>query len=58
MGFIDHEDLGRYLADIIDKLESQRIFAGDLEGVFTLPLEGGEEYTVTVARTATAKDDR
>lgn len=45
-----HEDLGKVLADMIDQLESQRLFAGDLEGVFTVLLSGGVEYSVTVAR--------
>ena len=45
-----HEDLGRALAEMIDQLESQRVFAGDLEGTFVVPLSGGAEYRVTVLR--------
>lgn len=47
-----YEDLGRVLADMIDQLESQRVFAGDLEGTFTVPLSDGVEYVVTVSRAA------
>lgn len=50
MEFASNEDLGRYLSDMIDQMESQRLFAGDLEGVFTVPLEDGSEYEVTVRR--------
>ena len=45
-----YEELGRALADMIDTLDSQRKFAGDLEGVFTVPLSDGAEYIVTVLR--------
>jgi Tfp pilus assembly ATPase PilU len=47
---IDHQELGQTLADIIDQLESQRIFTGDLECTFVLPLDDGTEYRVTVMR--------
>lgn len=50
MEFATNEDLGRYLSDMIDQMESQRLFTGDLEGVFTIPLEDGSEYEVTVKR--------
>lgn len=45
-----YEDLGKTLADMIDQLEGQRVFAGDLEGTFVVPLSGGAEYRVTVVR--------
>lgn len=45
-----YDELGCVLANMIDQLESQRLFAGDLEGVFTVPLSGGAEYRVTVIR--------
>ena len=47
---IDYQELGQTLADMIDQLESQRIFTGDLEGTFVLPLDDGTEYRVTVMR--------
>lgn len=47
---LTHEELGKYLADMIDKLESQRVFAGDLEGEFLLPLSDGSAYRISVAR--------
>lgn len=50
MEFASNEDLGRYLSDMIDQMESQRLFTGDLEGVFTIPLDDGSEYEVTVKR--------
>ena len=48
--FADHADLGRALAEAIDELESQRLFAGDMECVFIVPLEDGAEYEITVRR--------
>lgn len=51
-----YEDLGRVLADMIDQLESQRVFAGDLEGTFTVPLSDGVEYVVTVNRASLTKE--
>jgi len=48
----DYDDLGRELATVIDKLESQRKFAGDLEGIFIVPLSDGTEYQVVVSRMA------
>ena len=50
-----HEDLGRVLADMIDQLESQRVFSGDMEATFTVPLSNGVEYVVTVIRSAITK---
>lgn len=49
----DYEELGQMLADTIDKLYSQRTFAGDLEGTFIVPLEDGSEYLVVVSRQET-----
>jgi len=48
--FASHEELGRELAEAIDMLEGQRKFAGDMECVFVVPLEDGDEYEVTVRR--------
>lgn len=48
--YLTHEELGEYLADMIDKLERQRVFAGDLEGEFLLPMSDGSAYRVTVCR--------
>ena len=48
--FANHEDLGQILADVIDQLEAQRPFAGDMDATFTVPLEDGTEYQVTVSR--------
>ena len=48
--FADHADLGRALAEAIDELESKRLFAGDMEFVFIVPLEDGTEYEVVVKR--------
>lgn len=47
-----YEDLGKTLAEMIDQLESQRVFAGDLEGTFVVPISDGTEYRVTVMREA------
>lgn len=49
-GFATYEDLGKYLSDMIDGLEEKRLFAGDLEAVFDIPLEGGEIYRCAIAR--------
>lgn len=48
--FINHEELGEFLAEAIDELEAKRKFAGDLEIDFVVPLEDGTEYLVRVAR--------
>jgi hypothetical protein len=48
--FADHADLGLALAEAINDLESKRLFAGDMEFVFVVPLEDGTEYEVTVRR--------
>lgn len=50
----DYADLGRMLADTIDKLSMQRPFAGDMEGTFIVPLSGGDEYEVVVRRKETS----
>lgn len=50
LGEATYEDLGKTLAEMIDQLESQRVFAGDLEGTFVVPLSDGTEYRVTVMR--------
>lgn len=50
MEFATNEDLGRYLSDMIDQMESQRLFTGDLEGVFIIPLDDGSEYEVSIKR--------
>lgn len=47
---IDYEGLGKFLADIIDTMEAQQKFAGDMECVFPVPLSDGSEYEVTVRR--------
>lgn len=44
----DYEMLGHVLADIIDQMESQRLFTGDIEGTFTIPLDDGSEYECTL----------
>jgi len=54
MEFATNEDLGRYLSDMIDQMESQRKFTGDLEGTFTIPLDDGSEYECTVRRKETS----
>lgn len=50
----DYTDLGRMLADTIDKLSMQRPFAGDMEGTFIVPLSSGDEYEVVVRRKETS----
>ncbi len=51
-----YEDLGKTLAEMIDQLESQRAFAGDMEGTFVVPLSDGTEYRVTVMMEQTNTD--
>lgn len=46
----DHEELGKALAEVIDQLEAQRPFAGDMECAFIVPLDDGTEYEVVVRR--------
>lgn len=48
--FASYEQLGEMLAQAIDELESQRLFAGDMECVFVVPIEDGGEYEVTIRR--------
>ena len=50
--FADHADLGQALAEAIEELESKRLFAGDMEFVFIVPLEDGTEYEVVIKRRA------
>jgi hypothetical protein len=56
--FASHEDLGALLAEAIGDLEAQRKFAGDMECVFVVPVEGGGEYEVTVRRVETTEGGR
>lgn len=48
--FATYEDLGKCLSDMIDGLEQKRLFAGDLEAVFDIPIEGGAIYRCAIAR--------